>query len=32
MSVTWTHDVDAGLQEARRRHQPVILDFTAAPM
>jgi hypothetical protein len=32
MPVTWMHDVDAGLEDAKRRHRPMLLDFTAAPM
>jgi hypothetical protein len=32
MPVTWGHDVDAALSEARKQRKPVLLDFTAAPM
>ena len=32
MPITFNHDVDAALAEAARRHKPVLLDFTAAPM
>ena len=32
MEITWRHDVDAALEEARRTNKPVLLDFSAAPM
>jgi hypothetical protein len=32
MPITWRHEVDAALEEARRTRMPVLLDFTAAPM
>jgi hypothetical protein len=32
MSITWRRDADAALAEARARQQPVLLDFSAAPM
>ena len=32
MPITWRHEVDAALDEARKQRRPVILDFTAAPM
>ena len=32
MPITWRHEVDAALDEARRTKKPVVLDFTAAPM
>lgn len=32
MPVSWTHDVDAALAEAKQQHKPVLLDFSAAPM
>lgn len=30
--ISWRHDVDAVLDEARRANKPVLLDFSAAPM
>ena len=32
MSITFRHDVDAVLAEAREAKKPVLLDFSAAPM
>ena len=32
MEITWRHDVDAALEEAKRTNKPVLLDFSAAPM
>lgn len=29
--IAWQNDVDAALAEAGRTHQPILLDFTAAP-
>ena len=31
-TIHWRHDVDQALQDARARHKPVLLDFSAAPM
>jgi hypothetical protein len=30
--ITWQHDVDSALHQARSAHKNVLLDFTAAPM
>ena len=30
--IDWRKDVDAALEEAKREHRPVLLDFTAAPL
>ena len=32
MEIRFRHDVDAVLDEARKQHKPVLLDFSAAPM
>jgi hypothetical protein len=32
MSISWNHDVDAVLADARAQTKPVLLDFSAAPM
>ena len=32
MQITWRHDIDKVLGEAKAEHRPVLLDFTAAPM
>ena len=32
MPILWNKDPDAALAEARNRNQPVLLDFSAAPM
>ena len=32
MDIQWRHDPDAALEEAKRKRQPVLIDFTAAPM
>jgi len=32
MNIQWRHDPDAALEEAKRKRQPVLIDFTAAPM
>jgi uncharacterized protein YyaL (SSP411 family) len=32
LEIHWRHDADAALEEAKRKRQPVLLDFTAAPM
>lgn len=32
MKITWRHDVDRVLEEAKEQQRPVLLDFTAAPM
>jgi hypothetical protein len=31
MSVDWVKDVDTALSEAKSKHLPVLLDFSAAP-
>ena len=31
-AISWRHDVDAVLEEARSQRRPVLLDFSAAPM
>jgi len=31
-TIPWLHDPDQALAEAKRTHQPVLLDFSAAPM
>lgn len=31
-SITWTHDLDRALAEARTQQRHVLLDFSAAPM
>jgi hypothetical protein len=30
--ITWRHDMEPLLEEAKARNQPVLLDFSAAPM
>jgi len=30
--IAWLTDLDAGLQQARDKHLPVLLDFSAAPV
>ena len=30
--IKWRREADAALEEAKRRKQPVLLDFSAAPM
>ena len=30
--ITWKHDFDAALADARRQGRAVLLDFSAAPM
>lgn len=32
MAIQWTKDVDAALSKARQANEPVLLDFSAAPM
>ncbi len=32
MTIDWRRDADAALGEATKRRQPVLLDFSAAPM
>ena len=32
MKITFRHDVDNVLKEAKKRNKPVLLDFSAAPM
>ena len=32
MDIQWRRDPDAALEEAKRKRQPVLIDFTAAPM
>lgn len=31
-SITWQHDLDSALDDARRASRMVLLDFSAAPM
>jgi hypothetical protein len=31
-AISWTHDADAALAEARAQQRNVLVDFTAAPM
>ena len=31
MAVNWSKDVDAALNEAKQKNQPILLDFSAAP-
>ncbi len=30
-AIRWQDDVDAAMKEAQRQHQPILVDFTAAP-
>jgi hypothetical protein len=30
--IDWRNDADAALEEAKRTHRPLLLDFTAAPL
>lgn len=32
MNISWRHDIDRVLEEAREQRRPVLLDFSAAPM
>lgn len=32
MPITWRHDLDAALTDAKRAGRAVLLDFSAAPM
>jgi len=32
MTITWRHDIDSVLAEAKAGSKPVLLDFSAAPM
>jgi len=32
MKITFRHDVDSVLKEAKKQSKPVLLDFSAAPM
>ena len=32
MNITWRHDIDRVLEEARSHGRPVLLYFSAAPM
>ena len=32
MEITWRHDVDRALEDAKAQGRPVLLDFSAAPM
>jgi hypothetical protein len=32
MTITFRHDVDQVLEDARSQQKPVLLDFSAAPM
>jgi hypothetical protein len=32
MEINWQRDIDAALREAKESNQPLLLDFTAAPM
>ena len=29
--IRWQRDIDQALEEAKREHRPVLVDFTAAP-
>ncbi len=29
--IQWQRDIDAALEEGKREHRPILLDFTAAP-
>ena len=31
-TITWRHDIDDVLADARKQHRPILLDFSAAPM
>ena len=31
-NITWKHDLNEALKEAKQQQRPVLLDFTAAPM
>jgi hypothetical protein len=31
MAVSWNKDIDAALNQAKNQHQPVLVDFSAAP-
>jgi hypothetical protein len=31
-SITWSHDFDSALRQARATQRGILLDFTAAPM
>ena len=31
MEITWRHDVDRALEDAKAQGRPVLLDFSAAP-
>jgi hypothetical protein len=30
-SIEWGRDIDAALEQAKREHRPILIDFTAAP-
>ncbi len=30
-SITWLRDADEALEEAKKQHKPLFLDFSAAP-
>jgi hypothetical protein len=32
MEISWRHDIDTTLEDAKAQHRPVLLDFSAAPM
>lgn len=32
MAISWHHDFDARLEQARSADKPILLDFNAAPM
>lgn len=32
MQISWRHDIDTVLEEAKAQRRPVLLDFSAAPM
>ena len=31
-AITWRHDYDSALNDARQHGKPILLDFSAAPM
>jgi hypothetical protein len=31
-AISWRHDIDAVLEEAKAQGRPVLLDFSAAPL
>jgi hypothetical protein len=30
--ITWSHDFEGAMEQARRESKPILLDFSAAPM